>query len=117
MKNIAVIYKSNYGTTKRYAGWIAEALGADLIERSFIKPEKLMAYDIVVYGGGIDYKKLSIVHRTMMAMMKKMTIGKKSDEELSDEEHVLIDTYGNQVDFTNRQAIQPIVDYIRNEVL
>jgi len=53
MNNIAVIYKSNYGTTKQYADWIAEALGADLFESSSIKPEKLMTYDIVVYGGGL----------------------------------------------------------------
>ncbi len=34
MGNIAVIYKSHYGTTGQYAGWIAKALGAQLFEAS-----------------------------------------------------------------------------------
>lgn len=172
MKNIAVIYKSNYGTTKQYATWIAEELGADLLERREAEPAKLQQYDCIIYGGGlyaggisgidlvtknpckrlivftvgladptitdyteildkslpselrnsakifhlrggIDYKKLGVVHRGMMALMKKMTIGKKTDDELSGDERIFVDTYGNKVDFTNRQAIQPIIDYVR----
>jgi len=50
-KKIAVIYKSKYGTTKRYAEWIAEALNGTLMEASAVKPESLAAYDAVVYGG------------------------------------------------------------------
>jgi hypothetical protein len=53
MKNIAVIYKSVYGTTKRYAEWIAEELDASIFEASQIKPAQLMDYDVVVYGGGL----------------------------------------------------------------
>ena len=53
MKNIAVIYKSKYGTTKQYAKWIAEELGASLFEASSINPSQLMTYDVVVYGGGL----------------------------------------------------------------
>jgi len=53
MKHIAVIYKSKYGSTKKYAEWIAEELGASLFEAASIKPPDLLAYDIVVYGGGI----------------------------------------------------------------
>jgi len=53
MSKIAVIYKSHYGTTKQYAEWIAEALGASLMEASAVKPQQLMDYDVVVYGGGL----------------------------------------------------------------
>lgn len=173
MKKIAVIYQSHYGTTKQYAAWIAEALNADLMERASVKPEKLMDYDIVAYGGGLyaggilgielvtkhpcpklivftvglanpdltdyssildknlpaalrdsvkvfhlrggmDYQKLGLVHRGMMAAMKTLSIGRKPYEELTDEEKLFLDTYGDRMDFTDRKAIQPIVDWIGN---
>lgn len=53
MSNIAIIYKSKYGSTKKYAQWIAEEAKADLFECSEIETEKLMKYDTIVYGGGL----------------------------------------------------------------
>ncbi|HSQ89667.1 flavodoxin domain-containing protein [Romboutsia sp.] len=52
-RKIAVIYKSKYGSTKRYAGWIALRLDADLYEVSDIRPKDLDDYDIIIYGGGL----------------------------------------------------------------
>lgn len=40
MNEVVVIYQSKYGAAKKYAEWIAEALGADLFERRKIAPEK-----------------------------------------------------------------------------
>lgn len=51
--NTIVIYKSKYGTTKRYAEWIAEELGCAAIEASRIKPEDMENYDVIIYGGGL----------------------------------------------------------------
>ena len=48
-----VIYKSKYGSTKRYAQWIAEALGCEAKEHKLIKPEDLLKYDTIIYGGGL----------------------------------------------------------------
>ena len=48
---IAVIYKSKYGATKRYAGWIALKLDADLYEVSDIRRKDLKQYDTIIYGG------------------------------------------------------------------
>lgn len=53
MKKIAVVYKSNYGSTKKYAEWIAEELGADLMDAGKTTPSTLQAYDVIVYGGGL----------------------------------------------------------------
>jgi hypothetical protein len=50
---IIVIYKTKYGTTKRYAEWIANELDASLFEAGAIKPEQLANYDVVIYGGGL----------------------------------------------------------------
>jgi menaquinone-dependent protoporphyrinogen IX oxidase len=171
MKKIAVIFKSVYGTTKRYAEWIAEDLGAELLEHSSVKPEQLKDYDVIVYGGGlyaggiigsklvaggfdkplvvftvglatpeitdyspilsksfsaeklsnikvfhlqggIDYSKLSIVHKMMMAMMKKTTENTPPDKRTSDNRQ-LLETYGGKVDFTDKAAVAPLVEYVR----
>ena len=53
MGKIIVVYKSNYGSTKKYAGWIAETLKADLYERSDVKREIIDGCDTFIYGGGI----------------------------------------------------------------
>ena len=52
-QKILVTYKSQYGTTKQYATWVAEALGADLLELSIDKSVDLSAYDLVIHGGGL----------------------------------------------------------------
>lgn len=53
MPNIAVIYKSKYGFTQKYAQWMAKELNADLLEADRTKQGQLQAYDVIVYGGGI----------------------------------------------------------------
>lgn len=53
MSKIAVIYKSKYGATKKYAEWIAKALSADLFERKEIHQNNLNQYDTIIYGGGL----------------------------------------------------------------
>ena len=55
---IAVIYKSKYGATKRYAGWIALKLDADLYEVSDIRRKDLKAYDTIIYGGPLYIEKI-----------------------------------------------------------
>ena len=171
MKKIAVIYKSKYGFTRRYAEWIAEALGATLLEHASAKQQRLDAYDIVVYGGGlyaggingvkwvtkqpckqlvlftvgvavpadtdyteivhqaltpqqrekikvfhlrggVMYSKLSFVHKMLMAAVKK-SAEKKPITERNSEDTGIIETYGQDVDFTDRASIAPLVEYVR----
>lgn len=171
----AVVYKSNYGSTKTYAQEIAKALNADLFSHSQTDIEKLLNYDTIVYGGGlyasgingisiitknfeklkdkniivftvglaqtsdksifepilkknftdemiekikvfnlrggIDYKKLNLIHRSMMAMLKSIVSSKK---ELSDEETQMLSTYGKEVDFTDISTTQPLVEYVKS---
>ena len=42
--NILVSYGSKYGTTKRYAQWIAEELACDLSDSRELTPERLKPY-------------------------------------------------------------------------
>ncbi|MDR1514436.1 MAG: flavodoxin domain-containing protein [Synergistaceae bacterium] len=53
VEKIAVIYQSHYGAARQYAAWIAEELGADLMERREVSPGTLTKYDCVIYGGGL----------------------------------------------------------------
>ncbi|MCE5287397.1 MAG: flavodoxin domain-containing protein [Pelosinus sp.] len=50
---IAVAFKSKYGTTEKYAKWIAEEVGADIYPVDEIKADDLEKYDTVVYCGGL----------------------------------------------------------------
>lgn len=53
MGRIAVIYKSRYGATKKYAEWLGEDLSADVFELKNAKIDQIEKYDIIIYGGGI----------------------------------------------------------------
>jgi len=179
MEKVIVIYKSRYGFTKKYAHWIAQELGAELMEAGNIKASELQNYDVIIYGGGlyaggvngfslitksfqsiadkslylftvgaadvsdgkninsirsslskvltpemeskinifhfrggIDYPKLSFIHRTMMSTMVK-TIKKKPEPELSNEEKIMLATYGQVVDFTDKSAIDGMIAAIK----
>lgn len=61
--------------------------------------------------GGINYKELGLVHKAMMAALKSMVKNKK-EEEITDEDRMMLDTYGDAVDFTNKTTIEPIVSYL-----
>ena len=52
-KKVAIIYKTKYGSTKKYAGWIAVKIDADLYEVSDIRPKHLLEYDTIIFGGGL----------------------------------------------------------------
>lgn len=58
--------------------------------------------------GGIDYSRLSVIHRSMMSMLRQMLL-KKDDRELSEEDRQVIETYGQCLDFTDHESIRPLV--------
>lgn len=170
-KKILVAYTSKYGSTRKYAEWIASALNADLFPSQTVKVKTLSQYDVVIYGGGlyaggiagvklvthnpcknlivftvgladphttdystiinknftpgllaktkffhlrggIDYKKLSPVHKVMMAMMKSM-IQKKPESEREAEDKEFLDTYNSKVNFEDKQTIDSIIAYVK----
>lgn len=52
MKGI-ILYQSKYGTTKKYATWLAEKTGFSLLETRAATPEALEVCDTIVLGGGV----------------------------------------------------------------
>jgi menaquinone-dependent protoporphyrinogen IX oxidase len=78
VKKVLVIYKSKYGSTKRYAQWIADAVKGDLIEASKAKAKDLLKYDTIVFGGflhavGINGVKI-IIDNYKKIMDKKIIV-------------------------------------------
>ena len=52
MKTV-VVYKSKYGSTKKYAQWISEELNCDIFDIKNITIDFLSGYDTIIYGGGL----------------------------------------------------------------
>lgn len=180
MKTV-VVYSSKYGSTKKYAEWLADELKCDLKDKNSISIDELMQYDTIVYGGGLyaggvngidiftkhfdklkdknlvlytcgisdpkiedninnirkniskvfneemtekikvfhlrgsmDYSKLSLKHSMMMKMLKAMIL-KKDKSKLTDEDRQIIDTFGTAIDFTDKESIKPIVEYLKQK--
>ena len=70
------------------------------------------------FQGGIDYKRLGIVHKSMMAMMMAMTkkaVARKKETEISSDDREFIATYGKSVNLTSRQNIIPLVEYCKSQ--
>jgi menaquinone-dependent protoporphyrinogen IX oxidase len=53
MTKTAVVFQSKYGSTQKYAMWIAEELSCHIFERKNVKPADLKPYDTIIYGGGL----------------------------------------------------------------
>lgn len=49
--NAIVIYRSKTGFTKRYAEWIAAALGCEALDWKDAQGKQLSSYDTLIYGG------------------------------------------------------------------
>ncbi len=74
----------------------------------------LEAIGIYHLRGGLRYSKMSMVHRTMMAMLRKVLL-KKPEAERRSEDKALLETYGQDISFLDRAAIAPLVEDICRE--
>jgi menaquinone-dependent protoporphyrinogen IX oxidase len=63
------------------------------------------------FRGGINYNKLSFVHKTMMSMLVK-SVQKKSI--LSEEEKLFLSSYGSEIDFSDKKTIEPLIEFIND---
>ena len=53
LSKTVVLYKTRYGSSKKYAEWIAEELHGDLFDIEDVDPERLKDYDCIVFGGSL----------------------------------------------------------------
>ncbi len=75
-----------------------------------LPPEMQKNMTIFHLRGGIDYFRLSLVHKAMMAMMHRMLLRK---ETLRAEDREFLKTYGRKVDFTDHSTISAVADAAR----
>ena len=59
--------------------------------------------------GGIDYKRLSFGHRTIMKMLYQ-SLRRTPPEKQTAEDRVFMETYGKHMDFTDFSALGPIIE-------
>jgi menaquinone-dependent protoporphyrinogen IX oxidase len=83
-----------------------------IIEKAFTE-EMRRNIKFFHFRGGINYRELGMIHKGMMAMLKKM-VEKKKEEEKTVEDKQMLETYGQKVDFTDRNSIAPLVEYVLN---
>lgn len=62
--------------------------------------------------GGIDYKNLSLKHKTMMTLLYKK-VKKIPEDKRSAEVKAMIDTFNSQVDFTDFSSLKQIAEIIQ----
>lgn len=79
--------------------------------RKALPPEMFEKITFFHFHGGIDYSRLGFIHKSMMAMLRKMLL-KKAESELTYEDKGLLDTYGGVVDFTDKESIQPLIKWV-----
>jgi menaquinone-dependent protoporphyrinogen IX oxidase len=53
MPNALVLYFTKYGSTKKYAEWIAEELKGDIFDIKDARPNQLHEYDVILLGSAL----------------------------------------------------------------
>ena len=77
-----------------------------------LTPSMMQAIKLYHFRGGIKYSEMNLTHRAMMGMMIKM-VRKKPESELRAEDKMMLDTYGQDVDFTDRRMIASLLEDIK----
>ena len=77
---------------------LSKALSAEMME-------KIHLFHL---RGGIDYARLNLKHKAMMAMLRRWLL-RKDPGSLRIEDRQLLETYGKQIDFTSQSAIEPLI--------
>lgn len=82
-----------------------------IVDRSFTSEmkEKVKVFHL---RGGMDYKKLSILHSLGMYMMKTI-VSKKADNLKTEDDLMRLKTYGEKIDFFDKDSIDTLVVYTK----
>ena len=83
---ILVLYTSATGFTRKYANWIAEALGTEAKEAKKVKQEEIANYDCIIYGGWIMGNMIMGLDKIVKMNPKKLYVfavgSSKDDDEI-----------------------------------
>ncbi|MCL2421142.1 MAG: flavodoxin domain-containing protein [Defluviitaleaceae bacterium] len=78
-------------------------------------PELLDQIKIVHLRGNMNYSKLGLIDRGLMALLKNQT-AKKDEAEMDSDDKLLLETYGRVVDFMDKKTIDPIVAFVHQHL-
>ncbi len=53
MEKGIILYQSKYGATEKYAQWLRDALGFDMVQTKAADVKTVLAYDTILLGGGV----------------------------------------------------------------
>lgn len=81
-----------------------------------LSPEMLEHICLFHFRGGIDYSRLTFIHKSMMSMLRKMLL-EKEEHTLSEEDRRLLETYGKCVNYTDRNSIESLIDCVLKEAV
>lgn len=105
------IYLFTVGASTTTDPLVIEAIRSAL--GRILTPNMLKNIKVYHLRGGMVYSKMGFIDKNLMKMMIKM-LNKKPPEELSGEEKVMMSTYGQDVDFTDRTTIAPLVKDVKS---
>ncbi|MBQ2615161.1 MAG: flavodoxin [Clostridia bacterium] len=80
-----------------------------VVEKNF-KPEMRTSIKTFYFLGKMILSELSVVHRTAIKALKKLMASKENPTEM---EKLLVDLCDADGDFTDRNAIHPLVEYVK----
>jgi menaquinone-dependent protoporphyrinogen IX oxidase len=103
MAKTLVIYFSKYGTTKKYAEWIASELNGDVCDIKNVKQNNLKNYDTIILGAAL-----------YAGQLKGLDIITNNYEEIKDKKMVIF-TCG-VADYSKEENINAIQKRIANKL-
>ncbi|MEA4895022.1 MAG: flavodoxin domain-containing protein [Oscillospiraceae bacterium] len=75
-------------------------------------PKELMkTAHIYSFRGSLDYSGLKFAHRMMMKILKGV-LSKKKEEELTDDDKTILQSFSEKVDYTDTSAALPLLEYV-----
>lgn len=84
------------------------------IRRSLAKslpPELMERTRIFHLRGGLRYSGMSLVHKTMLTMLRSKVL-KTPESQLRSEDRMFLETYGKDISFLDRASIAPLVERV-----
>jgi hypothetical protein len=68
------------------------------------------------FPGNVDYNKLHILHRIVLAG-KKLIISHKDEKQLTDENIKFLQKYGKNSDSLSMEYTNPLIDYVKHVLI
>ncbi|MBN1923714.1 MAG: hypothetical protein JW791_03050 [Nanoarchaeota archaeon] len=62
MEKVAVVYKTKYGSSEKYAEWLSKSLKADVYEMDNTKIDRLKGYNTIIFISGVYAGRIEFVN-------------------------------------------------------